>query len=48
VVSCGQVRSFFLFSAMLMKVVRRRFKPMRVVHLTGIYRLRALVDDILF
>jgi nicotinamide mononucleotide adenylyltransferase len=43
-----QVRSFFLFPTMLMRVISGRFKPMRVGHHTGILRLRALMDDILF
>jgi hypothetical protein len=48
VVSCVQVRSFFLFSAMLMRVISGRFKLMRVGHHNGILRLRDLMDGILF
>jgi hypothetical protein len=48
VVSYLQVRSFFLFLALLMWVVSGRCKSMRVVHHTGILRLRALMDGILF
>jgi hypothetical protein len=33
---------------MLTMVASRRFKPMRVGHHTGILRLRALMDGILF
>jgi hypothetical protein len=47
-VSCVQVRSFFLFPVMLMRVGSGRSKPMRVGPLTGILRLRALMDVILF
>jgi hypothetical protein len=43
-----QVRSFFLFPAMPMRDASRRSKPMRVGPRTGILRLRALMDDILF
>jgi hypothetical protein len=43
-----QVRGFFLFSAMPMRVVSGRSKPMRVEHRTGILRLRALMYGILF
>jgi hypothetical protein len=48
VISCVQVRSCFLFPAMPMKVASGRSKPMRVGHCTGILRLTALMDDILF
>jgi hypothetical protein len=42
------VRICFLFSATPMRVVSGRSKPMRVGLRTGILRLRALMDDILF
>jgi hypothetical protein len=48
VVSCVQVRSCFLFSAMLMRVVSGRYKLMRVGHHIRVLRLRALMDSILF
>jgi hypothetical protein len=48
VVSCVMVRSFFLFLAMPMMVASGRSKPMRVGHHTGILRLRAMMDVILF
>jgi hypothetical protein len=43
-----QVRIYFLFSAMPMKVVSGKSKPMRVGLRAGILRLRALMDGILF
>jgi hypothetical protein len=43
-----QVRSFFLFTAMPTRVVSGRSKPKRVGHHTGILRVRALKDGILF
>jgi hypothetical protein len=43
-----QVRSFFLFLVMPMRVDSGRSKPMRIGHYTGILRLRALMDGILF
>jgi hypothetical protein len=43
-----QVRRFFLFPAMLTRVVSGRSKPMRVGQRTGILRLRVMMDDILF
>jgi hypothetical protein len=48
VVSFVQVRIYFLFSAMPMKVVSGKSKPMRVGLRAGILRLRALMDGILF
>jgi hypothetical protein len=48
VVSYVQVRSCFLFPMMSTRVVSGRSKPMRVGHCTGILRLRALMNDILF
>jgi hypothetical protein len=48
VVSCVQVRSFFLFPVLLMRVVNGRSKPMRVGHYTRILKLRVLMDGILF
>jgi hypothetical protein len=48
VVSCVQVRNFFLFPAMMMRDASGRSKPMRVGHHTRILRLRALMDGILF
>jgi hypothetical protein len=48
VVSCVQVRSFFLFSVMPTAVAYGRSKLMRVGHLTGILILRMLMDGILF
>jgi hypothetical protein len=48
VASCVQVRSFFLFLAMSTRDASGRSKPMRVGHRTGILRLRALMDGILF
>jgi hypothetical protein len=48
VVSCVQVKSFCFFLVMLMRASSGRFKPMRVGLLTGILRLRALMDGILF
>jgi hypothetical protein len=41
------VRSYFLFSAMPMRVVNGKSKPRRVRLCTGILRLRALMDGIL-
>jgi hypothetical protein len=43
-----QERSFFLFSAIPTSVDFGRSKPMRVGLLTGIIRLRALMNGILF
>jgi hypothetical protein len=43
-----QVRSFFLFPVMPMRVVSGKSKLMRVELRTGILRLRALIDGILF
>jgi hypothetical protein len=43
-----QVRIYLLFLMMPMRVVSGRSKPMRVELRTGILRLRALMDDILF
>jgi hypothetical protein len=48
VVSCVQVRNYFLFSVMPMRVVSGKSKQMRVGLRTGIFRLRASVDGILF
>jgi hypothetical protein len=48
VVFCVQVRNCFLFLVMPMRVVRVKSKPMSVGLCTGILRLRALMDDILF
>jgi hypothetical protein len=48
VVSCVQVRMCFLLLAMPMRVVSERSKPVRVRPRTGILRLRALMDDMLF
>jgi hypothetical protein len=42
------VRNFFLFSMMPMRVVGGKSKPMRVGLRTGILRLRASMDGILF
>jgi hypothetical protein len=42
------MKSYFLFSAMLMRVASGRSKSMRAGHCTGIPRLRALMDAILF
>jgi hypothetical protein len=47
VVSCVQVRSFFLLPVMPMRDVSGRSEPMRVGCLSGIHRLRALMDEIL-
>jgi hypothetical protein len=43
-----QVRSFFIFPAMPTRVVSERPKPKKVGHRTGILRLGALMDGILF
>jgi hypothetical protein len=43
-----QVRNCFLFLVMPMRVVRVKSKPMSVGLCTGILRLRAPMDDILF
>jgi hypothetical protein len=43
-----KVRNCFLFLVMLTRVVSEKSKPMRVGLRTGILRLRALMDDILF
>jgi hypothetical protein len=48
VVFCVQVRNCFLFPVMPMRVVSGKSKPMRVELRTGILRLRAPMDDILF
>jgi hypothetical protein len=48
VVSCVQVRSCLLFPVMPTWVVSGRSKPWRVGLNTGILRLRALMDGILF
>jgi hypothetical protein len=48
VVFCVQVRNCFLFSVMLMSVVSEKSRPRRVGLRTGILRLRAPMDDILF
>jgi hypothetical protein len=48
VVSSVQVRNCFLFLAMLTRVVSGKFKSMRVGLCTGILRLRAMMDGILF
>jgi hypothetical protein len=48
VVFCVQVRNYFLFSAMPMRVVSGKSKPRRVGLHTGIIRLRVPMDDILF
>jgi hypothetical protein len=48
VVSYMQVRICFLLPAMPMRVVSGRSKPMRVGLRTGILRLRASIDGILF
>jgi hypothetical protein len=43
-----EVRSYFLLPAMPMRVVSGKSKPMRVGLCTGIHKLRAPMDDILF
>jgi hypothetical protein len=43
-----QVRSFFLYSMMMMRVISGKSKPMRVGLYTEILKLRALMDGILF
>jgi hypothetical protein len=43
-----QVRNCFLLSAMPMRVVSEKFKPMRVGLRTMILRLRVSMDGILF
>jgi hypothetical protein len=48
VVSCVQVRIYYLFLVIPTRVVSGWSKPMRVEPHTGILRLRALMDDILF
>jgi hypothetical protein len=48
VVICMQKRNCFIFPVMLMRVVSGKSKPMRVGLRTGILRLRASMDDILF
>jgi hypothetical protein len=45
---CVQVRNCFLLSVMPTRVVSLKSKPMRVGLRTGILRLRALMDVILF
>jgi hypothetical protein len=42
------MRNCFLFLAMPTRVISGKFKPMRVGLRTGILKLRALMDDILF
>jgi hypothetical protein len=42
------VRNYFLFPAMLMRVVSGKYKPMRVRLCIGILRLRVPMDGILF
>jgi hypothetical protein len=48
VVSCLQVRSFFLFLVVPVRDASRRSKPMKDGHRTGILSLRVLMDGILF
>jgi hypothetical protein len=48
IVSCVQVRKCFHFSVMSTRVVSGKSKPMRLRLRTGILRLRASMDDILF
>jgi hypothetical protein len=48
VVFSVQVRICFLFSAMLTRVVSEKSKPMRVGLCTGMLRLSALINAILF
>jgi hypothetical protein len=48
VVSCVQVRIYFLLPKMLMSVVSGRSKLMRAGLRNGILRLRASMDGILF
>jgi hypothetical protein len=48
VLFCVQVRNCFLFLVMPTRVVSGKSKPMRVGLRTGISRLRASMDDILF
>jgi hypothetical protein len=48
IVLCVQVRICFLFPVMPMRVVSGKSKPMRVGLHTGILRLRALMEGILF
>jgi membrane protein YdbS with pleckstrin-like domain len=48
VVFCVQVSNYFLVSMMPTRVVSEKSKPMRVRLRTGILRLRALMDGILF
>jgi hypothetical protein len=48
VVFCVQVRNCFLFLMMPMRVVSGKFRPRRVGLHTGILKLRAPMDDILF
>jgi hypothetical protein len=47
-VFCVQVRNYFLLPVMPTKVVSGKSKSMRVVLRTGILKLRASMDDILF
>jgi hypothetical protein len=42
------MRNYFLFSMMSMRVVNGKSKPMRVGLCTGILRLKAPMDGILF
>jgi hypothetical protein len=48
VIFCVQVRNYFIFPAMPMRAVSGKSKLMRVGLHTGILRLRALMDAILF
>jgi hypothetical protein len=48
VVFCVQVRIYFLFPVMPIRVVSGKFKPMRVGLHTRILRLRVSMDGILF
>jgi hypothetical protein len=48
VVFCVWVRNYFLFLTMLTMAVSAKSKQMRVGLRTGILRLRALMDDVLF
>jgi hypothetical protein len=48
VVSCVQVRIYFLLPVMPTRAVSGRSKPMRVGCRTGTLRLRASMDNILF
>jgi hypothetical protein len=48
VVFCVQVMNCFLFPAMPMRVVSGKYKLMRAGLHTGIFRLRASMDEVLF